>query len=58
MVIRPPRNSYPDDTFENNSVFTVEGKKFIKKVFTITNPSGNKLSCSFFEPVPEERPAA
>ena len=55
MVIRPPRNPYPDDSSQNNKVFTLDGKKFVKKVFTLQNASNNRLSCSMFEPVPEER---
>jgi predicted alpha/beta-fold hydrolase len=59
MVIRPPRNSYPDDSSENNRVITLSnGRKVVKKVFSLTNPSGNKISCSFYERAPEERPAA
>ena len=55
MLIRPPRNSYPDDSKLNNSVHLIEGKKYVKKIFTITNDSGNKLCCSMWEP--EVRPS-
>jgi hypothetical protein len=35
MVIRPPRNEYPDDSHQNNKTFTVNGVEFVKKVFQI-----------------------
>jgi len=55
MIIRPPRNTYPDDSYENNKVITVAGKNVVKKVFTLQNAKGEKLSCSFYEP--EVRPS-
>lgn len=59
MVIRPPRSSYPDDSHENGRVLSLKnGMKVVKKVLTITNKSGQKLSCSMFERAAEERPAA
>lgn len=57
MVIRPPRNQYPDDTSSNNQVVKINDKSFVKKVFTIKNKTQNTLHCSFFEPVESERPS-
>ena len=55
LIIRPPRNQYPDDSKDNNQVFEAFGKKFVKKVFSICNDKGEKLSCMLYEP--EHRPA-
>lgn len=57
LIIRPPRAQYPNDASQNNTVKTIGGKKFVKKVFNIQNAAGNNLSCLFYEPVPEQRPA-
>lgn len=56
MIIRPPRAEYPSDAASHNSVKSIQGRKYVKKIFTVTNDRGNKLSCMFYEPVPEERP--
>jgi pimeloyl-ACP methyl ester carboxylesterase len=45
------------DASENNKVKEIGGKKFVKKIFQVTNELGNKLSCMMYEPIAEERPA-
>lgn len=57
MIIRPQRNEYPSDIAHHNSIKEFGGKKYVKKIYHVNNESGNKLSCMFYEPIAEERPA-
>lgn len=52
MIIRPPRAQYPIDKDKTKKI---GDSTFAKKVFTLTNAKGEKLSCMFWEPV--ERPS-
>ncbi len=56
LIIRPQRNDYPSDAAHHGKIREIAGKKFIKSIFTIENEQGKKLSCQFWEPLPEERP--
>ncbi len=49
MIIRPPRASYPDDSASNNTKVVKGGKELTKKVFTVLNAKGEKLSCTLFD---------
>jgi len=42
MIIRPPRNNYPSDVSQDNKVISLggDGKKFVKRVFTLQNEAG------------------
>ena len=57
LVIRPQRSEYPSDEANNGKVREIAGKKYAKKIFTLDNEEGKKLSCQFWEPIAEERPA-
>jgi pimeloyl-ACP methyl ester carboxylesterase len=59
MIIRPPRNEYPSDAAHHGTArsFADPSKKFVKNILTLTNDAGEKLSCMFYEPIPEQRPA-
>jgi hypothetical protein len=39
------------DAAQHNKVKEIGGKKFVKKIFTIQNERGEKLSCMMYEPV-------
>lgn len=45
LIIRPPRNTYPDDSLENNSLHYFSGKKYIKRVLKLSNSANNSLLC-------------
>ena len=55
MVIRPPRNQYPDDTASNGSTFKIGAKTFKKSIFKLKNKQDLNLCCTFIEPVDTER---
>ena len=57
LIIRPQRQVYPSDLAHSGKVREISGKHFAKKIFTLDNEEGKKLSCQFWEPIPEERPA-
>ena len=58
LVIRPPRNTYPDDTALNNSAVVYGSKTYVKKVLKLPNAKGEVLCCTFIEPKEDERPSA
>mmetsp|Transcript_1606 Transcript_1606/g.4444 ORF Transcript_1606/g.4444 Transcript_1606/m.4444 type:complete len:301 (-) Transcript_1606:921-1823(-) len=56
-IVRPPRAEY-DVEHLGPDQFTFCGKMFMRSDFPVLNAKGQSLRCSFWEPQPQERPAA
>lgn len=55
-IIRPPRCSYELESL-GPRCFHFAGKNFQRMDFTLTNPRNLSFVCSWWEPIPEDRPA-
>ena len=51
-IIRPIRNQYKK--FPETSIHKFGGKDYRLLAFTVENPDGCQLSCSFMQAVPEQ----
>lgn len=40
MIIRPPKNQYPEAVDKANKVLTIEGKQYDRKFVSVTNAKG------------------
>jgi hypothetical protein len=49
FVIRPPRSTYPED-------FKLNSKEYKETNFELKNNKGEKLKCTFVEPLDSKRP--
>jgi dipeptidyl aminopeptidase/acylaminoacyl peptidase len=54
MIVRPPRNSYPDPYMDKTKNIALQGKQYKVEGFKVANFNGEMLSAVFIEPADDK----